>query len=597
MNAVDRVKNSLSYKLGLKLLEYHNLVGGGGSPLRQINLFLNLLFSLYKLKKAYKKELSLYKKFIIAFPHLKKPKLEQLDDYQQSFSVKRHAAFLYGNALIQADKSFLKFGYFKFFAQISKIKAEVEFYKHVKIELKINFKEFDQKAFSFFDAKKEEILAWINSQEYKQKYLDKKHPYPPLLNPKKIDYLSIDPHIAWLFNIPFPHCYKFIWHHLGSSASIFFGTALRKSETPQMLFTWWNFKQKYIDNLIKYQENPRVDFILIIVHLDEKMRALLDKKTPFIFISRDPVSKLKHAINHISGKYSQNISSFMKRFNLSCKPKELLPKPLFCSNENINDEYPSVLGIYGKTLWIVWEFNSMLEYLENQKEYISEIICIDFADLSFDKAYETWQNLSKKLGLKAIEDEIFFKQRMNKNQGALAHLPTTLYAHRADLKNVFDPDKENHMDLHSLQVRGGFELKIGLRVHFYDAQGVLQEDLKDISFEMLEQNIIIDKSQICIIMKEDEYQELKTHEKLYEASKNYLKHYVKELENEALRIEKILVTEEEILEYLKDDEERLDFFKAHFDKERDVAKHNPKCLDSWHFCDLFDAMYKEAKAK
>ncbi|KGI52874.1 hypothetical protein LR59_13680, partial [Campylobacter sp. MIT 97-5078] len=56
MNAVDRVKNSLSYKLGLKLLEYHNLVGGGGSPLRQINLFLNLLFSLYKLKKAYKKE-------------------------------------------------------------------------------------------------------------------------------------------------------------------------------------------------------------------------------------------------------------------------------------------------------------------------------------------------------------------------------------------------------------------------------------------------------------------------------------------------------------------------------------------------------------
>lgn len=53
------------------------------------------------------------------------------------------------------------------------------------------------------------MKTWLNSKEFKEKYLDINYPYPPLLNPDSIDYESISAELAWELNLPLPPKYKF----------------------------------------------------------------------------------------------------------------------------------------------------------------------------------------------------------------------------------------------------------------------------------------------------------------------------------------------------------------------------------------------------
>ncbi|TLD79762.1 hypothetical protein LS68_009545, partial [Helicobacter sp. MIT 05-5293] len=47
----------------------------------------------------------------------------------------------------------------------------------------------------------QEILQWLESDEFKQTYLDTNHPYPPLLNPKRLHKDSKNPYVVKDSNI------------------------------------------------------------------------------------------------------------------------------------------------------------------------------------------------------------------------------------------------------------------------------------------------------------------------------------------------------------------------------------------------------------
>lgn len=65
------------------------------------------------------------------------------------------------------------------------------------------------KVFKAYTKLGHQMKTWLNSKEFKEKYLDINYPYPPLLNPDSIDYESISAELAWELNLPLPPKYKF----------------------------------------------------------------------------------------------------------------------------------------------------------------------------------------------------------------------------------------------------------------------------------------------------------------------------------------------------------------------------------------------------
>ena len=125
MNAKERIKNSLAYKLGSQMLSFNQ---SKFKPLKA----LMLPFKLYLIQRRHYKELAFYKKAIKVFPQLKRRPLESLKDYDEAVFLKKHLSFLLGSALIRANKEALKGGYFKLFSYIKEAKKEFKYFKDIK---------------------------------------------------------------------------------------------------------------------------------------------------------------------------------------------------------------------------------------------------------------------------------------------------------------------------------------------------------------------------------------------------------------------------------------------------------------------------------
>ncbi|EOH9832616.1 capsular biosynthesis protein, partial [Campylobacter jejuni] len=61
------------------------------------------------------------------------------------------------------------------------------------------------------------IEEWLLSNDFNEKYKKENHPYPSLLDPKKlndenekINYKNIPAELAWEMNLPLPDGYKFV---------------------------------------------------------------------------------------------------------------------------------------------------------------------------------------------------------------------------------------------------------------------------------------------------------------------------------------------------------------------------------------------------
>ncbi|NDJ28189.1 hypothetical protein GW575_09600, partial [Campylobacter sp. MIT 19-121] len=135
LTAKERIKNTLSYKIGLELIntdktlkEKNTLVKftlGGGA-------YLSLLYKLYHIKQQHYKELKLYKQISKIFPELQRAKLESLSDYHEAVICQFHLAYLLGQAFIKADKTWYKGGYLKLFEYIKEAKLIHKNFLHLK---------------------------------------------------------------------------------------------------------------------------------------------------------------------------------------------------------------------------------------------------------------------------------------------------------------------------------------------------------------------------------------------------------------------------------------------------------------------------------
>ena len=445
------------------------------------------------------------------------------------------------------------------------------------------------KTFKFLRVFYEESKKWLNSPEFKAKYLDTKHPYPPLFNPDSVDYKSIPAELAWELNLPLPPNYKFMFYNSGGSAT----TATMRFLTECDITVEYFHGSKaiyfgYFDILSKsmFNKNCLLFYGLFAFQLDalnsDSARLLnsFSLKTPLLHIARDPIEKLQHILNHI-GDYSE-IEIFPKIVNLTY-------------DYNIMPKYTYIGGSATPTLNNLLDthfllecllFNSMLNSL---KDKVTSIHCIEFNDLKPDKAFDTFCKLADTLGFDKPTNKEIFTNRINRNRGALVTLPTTLYVHKDDLKYAFKEGQKEKRNLASLRKKGGFSIIITLP-HYLEEK---QKEFADISDE-IEPNLIIDDAKICIIIDKNELIKLKENDELFKVSKDYLKGYVNALKDNAEQIKANLINETQIIEYLRCNDEARKNMKQILDTELTYIKtHHPNFIEKWKYYLEFEKMCAE----
>ncbi|ENB1783262.1 sugar transferase, partial [Campylobacter jejuni] len=378
-SAIERVKNHLAYKLGQTAIEHRHNCGGG---------YIALFKKLYKIKKQHKKEQKIYQQTIQVFPQLKYPSLEACSDYEQALKYKFHLSYMLGEVLIKAYQTWYKGSGFKLKNDIKKAKKEFQIFREI-------FKEFDQinssilkglidnkqlflkefsriknilkihqdyKAildnifhnFNYFIQNFDLIEEWLLSDDFKERYKKENHPYPSLLDPKKlndknekINYKNIPAELAWEMNLLLPRNYRFIFITGGSCGhmAMFLYFKLLKinrnwtSETEKE-------KYKIAYNVFIASKEYNI-FSCQWIQMTRKLFYLADAEVPLIVLLRDPIERLKSSTNHIVKHSTQ--------FDLTLNPNEVLANKYYKmkdypSLEKVDTivDYPNYFDIFSK---------------------------------------------------------------------------------------------------------------------------------------------------------------------------------------------------------------------------------------------------------
>ncbi|ELP9119577.1 hypothetical protein QTU61_000110 [Campylobacter lari] len=112
--AKSRIQDQLSYKLGQTMIVNSKSFLG----------YLIMPMALLSIMISHKQEQKIYQEKIKKDPSLKLPPLEDYPDYKEVSKLKNHLSYKLGQALIQANKTWYKWGYVKMWFEIGKLKRE-----------------------------------------------------------------------------------------------------------------------------------------------------------------------------------------------------------------------------------------------------------------------------------------------------------------------------------------------------------------------------------------------------------------------------------------------------------------------------------------
>ncbi|EOI7784452.1 sugar transferase, partial [Campylobacter jejuni] len=421
-SAIERVKNHLAYKLGQTVIEHrHN---GGG--------YIALFKKLYKIKKQHKKEQKIYQQTIQIFPQLKYPSLETCGDYEQALRYKFHLSYMLGEVLIKADKTWHKGSGFKLKNDIKKANKEFKIFKEIfnnfaKLSPNIikiisknkqaflkelpriqNILKIHQDYqpildnifhnFNYFIQNFNLIEEWLLSNDFNEKYKKENHPYPSLLDPKKlndenekINYKNIPAELAWEMNLPLPDGYKFNLFTFGLTGH---SILLRALVYHGVRLQWYSndYKMLYLDN---FEHSYDCIHILFLDRNDFnksfKYINLLPRITT-IFLIRDPISKFKTGLNH--GGYKKGCNSY-DIVDSNIPIQKILDRVQYPFFEQITLEHML-------NYWInhgVWRYDSIIKNICKEKIYF-----LDMEELMPNKILSTFVDLKFKFKLNNIDN-------------------------------------------------------------------------------------------------------------------------------------------------------------------------------------------------
>ncbi|EAJ4635324.1 capsular polysaccharide biosynthesis protein (DUF2972 domain) [Campylobacter upsaliensis RM3940] len=499
--------------------------------------------------------------------------------------------------MLECDRDKLKGGYFKFFSKIKQAKKEFKALKESKVyRLKDKFKFKNEEDFDLFiknyalienllthyEALNEvivlnmafvlehfdEVSLWLNSREFKEKYEDINHPYPPLLNPDKLNdenyilnYEKISANLAWEMNLPLPRRYEFAYtlmHGAGGSSFYWF----MKSLKVECANSWVGDDKAYYKENYKALTQLKNDFFIWIIHYAffhyKKSLQLLSSNFPLLILVRDPISVFKHLINHQSG------SSRKKNvFDLNDDYALLIPDILYTSTSYENEKYKGEKSIAPNLENLHLHSGTMV--FDNVRKTIAhkEVFYIDMQEIMPQNAFKTFTNLAKKFNFTPPNPkEKDFYKIMHNTGGLVAIL---------DFKVMLDKE-------------------ISIFVDSAKTRRYLNQNFMNINEEILG----LDPENFKLCIEKRHYDLLLEKNELYEKTKHYLKglyeYYLKRVEIE----KKKLLNEKQILEYFKNNKTLALKFKKAFDIELEHIKtHRPDIVASWKYYKEFEKMCEE----
>ncbi|ELR4565173.1 DUF2972 domain-containing protein, partial [Campylobacter jejuni] len=615
-SAIERIKNHLAYKLGKVMIDFshqrNNYKYGGG--------YIALFKKLYKIKKQHKKEQKIYQQTIQVFPQLKYPNLETCSDYEQALKYKFHLSYMLGEVLIQTFQNLHKGSMFKLAKNIKKANKEFKIFKEIfnnfaKLSPNIikiisknkqaflkelpriqNILKIHQDYqpildnifhnFNYFIQKFNLIEEWLLSNDFNEKYKKENHPYPSLLDPKKlndekekINYKNIPAELAWEINLPLPDNYEFVFLSAGVSGHaamvkfledcncrLFSKYSHRGNNIFGAYCDQYAFLNKKGFNILTFFEYGIVDY-----KLKSKFIGLFNSKKRVLFLVRDPIERLKSRINHIApNKFA------IYDFNLNSNVKEIVNVKKYYSKNGIND-FPDINILENLLTFNFFCYKLLIDFFRK-----SHIFYIDMEEIKPAKAFDTMCDLANKFGFKKPTDKKFFEGVMNGD--FLGILPFTLYIHSKDIDNVYSLMK-SYENLSSLKDNDGIHLQITSTnlVEFY------KQSKEYINFTKEFFDKPLKYENLGIFLKPQEFGRLKQDSKLFDVTKRYLNNFIEALE-ERIDLEKAkLFKEKDVLNYLKENKELRVKLKNILDKELvHIKQHRPDIVASWKYYQEFE---------
>ena len=581
-SAIQRIKNHLSYKLGQELIKY-NTGGGGG--------VISLLFKLYHIKKTHHKLTQFRKTLELARADLAYPPLRQCFDFNEALWVKTHLSYRLGKILLN------KASYFNLYGKIKQAKKEFKALKESKVyrlKDKLKFKneeDFDlfiknytliENLLTHYEALNEvivlnmafvlehfdEVSLWLNSKEFKEKYEDINHPYPPLLNPDKLNdenyilnYEKIPANLAWEMNLPLPRRYEFVGFLLHTNGEKAFSKFLTELQIELIFSFGYNAKLRY-EHYFKTLLNNHSKKVLIFLdqHMDlnEKF-CLLMQDAPLLVLVRDPLDALRSFLNVRASLNGEKIWTL--RYDDLSKIRDKIVyvhDEKACYNPNSSQKYPLINGIsqfINSTHWML-DFslnrNRILKYYENNMYFI------DMYEIVGQNCYETLKKIAQDFHLKIPEKSLIFEQQLYSILTML--LPCVM---------EFDDDiKVFISNYYSYKI-----LPNPPKKHILNSQ--LSHIFDDNIFIFLEQN--------------DYYKIKNTH--IYDEILKHIDHFLlilkQVVEDEKCKEIKIL----DVLQYFKVKPKQAKIYKEILDKELIfIKKERPDIVDSWKYYKEFEKM-------
>lgn len=423
--------------------------------------YLSLIYKLYKIKKEYFKERKLYKQTIKIFPNLIYPDIKTLNDYNDSIRIKFHLSYMLGETLIKANKNKFKGGYLTLFKDIKQTHKDYNktktllsdfniispvMYNTIADNKKIFIKNFNKidnilkthkdyqaiidNIFHNFDYVLKHldlIQEWLLSDDFNEKYKKENHPYPSLLDPKKlndeneeINYNNIPAELAWEMNLPLPDRYKFVYwcsHGTGGTAFLYFLKLLNIGcvGTPvDEVNIVYVFK-----NIYNYALSNNFDFKCIALrnyHDNEKFYFLLPAVLG-VHITRDPIGMLKHFLS-ILRPYRK-----AKRYiKLNDDFDKIISSLVTIGGWNMDINFYDLIEFYlNKRLLTFHDFQLEKALVNTNKHFV-----IDMMDIVGKKTFSTLKSMCNFLSIdiqKEMDILKFDKKMMNDN---FSLLPLTL---------------------------------------------------------------------------------------------------------------------------------------------------------------------------
>ena len=446
--------------------------------------------------------------------------------------------------------------------------------------------------------------AWIESSEFKAKYFDTKHPYPPLLNPDSIDYDSIPAEFAWELNLPLPPNYDLIFLTNGASASAatgyylaecgcgLSGSCYEAKATYLSIYKFLQFGSKCKFNVIALFVEDIVQYPNVISKNSHHLLSAISKKVPLLYVARDPIERAKHIINHIQNDGGISSTPLMKKFNLTCDYTKLFPKFTYFGSTL----QPSFVGLTDYKVEIPFLYTRFLtdSPFNAFKDKISSIYCVEFNDLKPDKAFDTFCKLADVLDLDKPQNKEIFLNRLNPTVGMLAlfgldRKAVEIYIHLDDINNVFVEGNAEKQNLNSLSKKDGYSIFIA-PLHILTKE---QREFVDISDE-ISNDLIVDDTQILIVIQQDVLKTLQANKELWNATKQYLKGYIQCYKDKAAKMKSDRVSEQDLLNYLRTDKKARNFIKKTLDNELNYIKeYHPNFIEKWKYYLEFEKMCAE----